>query len=181
VLKIIQGSAWGENNVTIVTSHLDWEFVQSFVQLEGYEFPDDDAIPLRPCMQFDVLCKKKSLTVTISVYNFDQDGTLLSVVMNAPFTASMCYLTVAGIVMLYPQLTFSSKTSVQPKVFHDAQDAIEKSFANVMVKGLKPFRIGNLTVTTLQLAWMKCKARCSPQGEMIWRINWKPCPAVVAR
>jgi hypothetical protein len=27
VLKIIQGSAWAENNVTIVTSHLNWEFV----------------------------------------------------------------------------------------------------------------------------------------------------------
>jgi hypothetical protein len=98
VLKIIQGSAWGENNVTIVTSHLDWEFVQSFVQLEGYEFPDDEAILLRPCKQFNVLCKKKSLTVTISIYNFDQDRISLSVVMNTPFTASMCYLTIRLVV-----------------------------------------------------------------------------------
>jgi hypothetical protein len=57
-------------------------------------------------------------------------------------------------------------------------DTIEKRFTDVMAKVLKPFRIGNLTVTTLQLAQMKHKARCSLQGEMIWIINWKPCPAV---
>jgi hypothetical protein len=95
------------------------------------------------------------------------------------FTALMCYLGSQGLIVLYPELTFASLTSVHPGALDDASNSAEVQYNTFVKKGFSPLRIRNLMVVTTQLRPMTRNARCTPEGEMVWKVNWKPKPDVI--
>ena len=98
--------------------------------------------------------------------------------MDSTFMSTMCYLNMKGIVVLYPKLMFVSLSAVRSAAFNDAQHPIKHQYKKLLEKVFSPFKIGNLMVITNHLRCMTRKARQKPEGEMIWRVDWKARPSV---
>ena len=73
---------------------------------------------------------------------------------------------------------FVSLSAVRSVAFNDVQHLIKHQYKKLLEKAFSPFKIGNLMVTTNHLHCMTCKARQKPEGEVIWRVDWKARPSV---